>query len=368
MTMSDALLDTQPAELLVNSHNEWDPLEEVIVGRVAGSAMPPWHVTLKSTVPQRAWEVLQALSGKPAPPPFVTAAQKELDTFIDILEAEGVTVRRPDLIPQARPFATPDWDCEGGYNIANPRDLLLVIGDEIIETAPAWRSRYFEVNAYRSLLMEYFRAGAKWSAAPRPRLTDDFYNDDYEVPAKSQPQRYAINETEVTFDAADFCRCGRDLFVTRSNVTNDLGIKWLARHLGDGYRIHTIETKSRQPMHIDTTFVPLAPGKALINPEYVDTDRLPSVLAEWELRYAPLPVVNPGMTIDMSSTWLTMNVLMLDPKRVMVEAAQEPLMQMLRDWGFEPVPCPYQNYYYFGGGFHCSTLDVRRRGELQSYF
>jgi glycine amidinotransferase len=26
------------------------------------------------------------------------------------------------------------------------------------------------------------------------------------------------------------------------------------------------------------------------------------------------------------------------------------------------------NYAPFGGSFHCATLDIRRRGELQSYF
>ena len=60
--------------------------------------------------------------------------------------------------------------------------------------------------------------------------------------------RYIINESELVFDAADFVRCGRDLFVTRSNVTNATGIDWLRRHLGDGFRIHEVETMCRQPM------------------------------------------------------------------------------------------------------------------------
>ena len=42
--------------------------------------------------------------------------------------------------------------------------------------------------------------------------------------------------------------------------------------------------------------------------------------------------------------------------------------QTLKGWGFEPIPCPFMNYKIFGGGFHCATLDIRRRGELQSYF
>jgi glycine amidinotransferase len=60
--------------------------------------------------------------------------------------------------------------------------------------------------------------------------------------------RYMVNEFEPVFDATDFVRCGRDLFVTRSNVTNLSGIAWLRRHLGDGYRIHEIESRCRQPM------------------------------------------------------------------------------------------------------------------------
>jgi glycine amidinotransferase len=47
---------------------------------------------------------------------------------------------------------------------------------------------------------------------------------------------------------------------------------------------------------------------------------------------------------------------------------QESLIKKLKDWGFTPIPCSFANYAPFGGSFHCATLDVRRRGELQSYF
>ena len=33
---------------IVNSHNEFDPLEEVIVGKVEGSTIPEWHVSGKA--------------------------------------------------------------------------------------------------------------------------------------------------------------------------------------------------------------------------------------------------------------------------------------------------------------------------------
>ena len=353
----------------VNSYNEWDPLEEVIVGRVTGAAVPPWHISLQSATPEHSWDLLKVLSAKPAPSAFVEAARRDVEQFVHILEAEGVKVRRPDPIPQTPGFATPDWECEAGYNIANPRDLLLVLGDEILETPGAWRPRYFEQMAYRKLLHEYFEAGARWTAAPKPRLADSFYNEDYTVPAEGEPLRYSINETEMTFDAADFTRCGRDIFATRSNVTNEFGIEWLRRHLGDDYTIHRVDTRCRQPMHIDTTLVPLGPGKALVNPDFLGIENVPEIMQKhWELREAPPPVADLTQPLDLSSAWLSMNVLVLDPQRVIVEASQEPLIALLKDWRIEPIPCPFSNYFVYGGAFHCATLDVRRRGTLESYF
>ena len=49
------------------------------------------------------------------------------------------------------------------------------------------------------------------------------------------------------------------------------------RHLGAAYSVHEIVSRCPQPMHIDTTFVPLAPGKALVNPEFLDKEQLPGV-------------------------------------------------------------------------------------------
>jgi glycine amidinotransferase len=70
----------------------------------------------------------------------------------------------------------------------------------------------------------------------------------------------------------------------------------------------------------------------------------------------------------MCSPWTSINVLMLDHRRVVVDASQPTLHRALKDWGFEPRPLPFLAYGPFGGAFHCATLDTRRRGELQNYF
>lgn len=351
----------------VNSYNEWDPLEEVIVGRLEGATIPAYHVTVTYNIPAKTARLYRPFSGRRYPKFLVKRAQKELDEFIHILESEGVVIRRPDIMDYSIRYRTPDWTSKG-FCSACPRDGFLVIGDEIIETPMAWRSRYFEPHAYRSLFKEYFANGARWTSAPKPQLLDSLYDYDFRAPEKEQPLRYVINESELVFDAADFVRCGRDIFVTKSNVTNSFGIAWVRRHLGEKYSIHEIASKCPTPMHIDSTFMPLAPGKVLVNPEYINIDNLPKVLKSWDILVAPQPDPVDGYILSMCSKWISLNVLMLDEKRVIVEKSQASMIKALKNWGFEPITCSFMNYGLFGGSFHCATLDIRRKGKLQSYF
>ena len=57
-----------------------------------------------------------------------------------------------------------------------PRDVLLVVGEEIIEAPMCWRSRFFEYRAYRDLMKEYFHAGATWTVAPKALMDDALYD------------------------------------------------------------------------------------------------------------------------------------------------------------------------------------------------
>ena len=162
----------------VSSHNEWDPLEEVIVGRVEGAAIPGVHVSIRQVLPRRLDRMLPWIGGWHYPRRFVEAARRELDEFIHILEAEGAIVRRPEPVDFRRKFRTPHWSSRG-FACACPRDGFLVIGNEIIETPMSWPSRHFEGIAYRPLFKEYFARGARWTAAPRPELRDELYDANF---------------------------------------------------------------------------------------------------------------------------------------------------------------------------------------------
>lgn len=356
---------------VVSSWNEWDPLEEIIVGILDGASGEEWSFAREATIPRdRVDEVRRRMmsnAGKPrlkTDPERVAAAQKDLDEFVHILEAEGVTVRRPDPVDHSRPYQTPDWICTGGRSSTVPRDVMIVVGDEILESTMCWRSRYFEILGYRSLIKEYFRGGARWSAAPKPRMLDELYKKDFVL-----GEGYVLTEAEPVFDAADICRIGKDLFVQKSNVTNDLGIQWLQRHFDGRLNVHAVEFDDPRAWHIDATFVPLAPGKLLLNPDR-PIKQLPEMFrrAGWEILECPLTSISTSDVDYELQKWLHMNMLSLDEKRIIVEKNEERLIRTLTEWGFQPIPCSFRAFYKFGGSFHCATCDVRRRGQLQSYF
>ena len=94
----------------VGSYNEWDPLEEVIVGRLEGATIPTYHPVVTFNVPKMAARAYRLVSGFRYPRMLLEPAQRELDEFIHILEAEGVTVRRPDVIDFSRKTRSPNWN------------------------------------------------------------------------------------------------------------------------------------------------------------------------------------------------------------------------------------------------------------------
>ncbi len=57
---------------VVNSHTEWDPLEEVIVGRVDDATIPEWHVSGKAVWPAKHWDMYKNHVGESFPSELVT--------------------------------------------------------------------------------------------------------------------------------------------------------------------------------------------------------------------------------------------------------------------------------------------------------
>jgi len=219
---------------------------------------------------------LEDLPRGPFPQRIIEETEEDLEAFIAVLTGLGVTVRRPETWPHEARFSTIHWEAQGYYNYC-PRDLLLVVADQIIETPNVIRSRSQETFSYRALMVDYLRSGARWYAAPRPMLLDSLFEVD-----RSRP---TPRNDEPAFDAANVLRLGRDLVYLVSSTGNELGGQWLQTLLGETYRVHFLEDVYFGS-HIDSTFVALRPGLVLCNSARVADETLQGILKQWEVLYA----------------------------------------------------------------------------------
>ena len=112
------------AEIPVNSYTEWDPLEEVIVGRLEGATIPSGHVSRQSESASACREGVSARRRLSLPKMDGARLPSGNSTqFIHILESEGITVRRPDIVDFVRPYRSPHWSSRG-FSTACPRDIF----------------------------------------------------------------------------------------------------------------------------------------------------------------------------------------------------------------------------------------------------
>jgi len=346
---------------VVWSCNEWDQLEEVIVGNPLRARFPtPDLSTRLAEFPDRS---LEKIPTGPFPQQIIEETEEDLSAFVAVLEDMGVTVKRPQTWPHEAKFSTIHWESEGYYNYC-PRDVMLVIGDQIIETPNVIRSRAQETFSYRTLLVDYLSSGAKWYSAPKPMLLDSLFDVDRNKPTP-------LNH-EPAFDAANVLRLGRDLIYLVSGTGNEMGGQWLQTVLGDAIRVHFLKDVY-YGSHIDSTIVALRPGLMLCNPARINDDTLPEILKQWEIIYSP-PMEGTGkqdadyLSKSIGSAWIDMNLFSINPNLVVVDRDQTGLIRLLEKRGLDVIPLKLRHSRMLGGGFHCVTLDIRRGGRLQRYF
>ena len=385
---------------IVNCWNEWDPLKRVVVGRPEGTTMP---------APGPDWQHNAASGGIPLgywgyfPQDMVDAAIEQQDGFIKIMEKRGIIVDRVSIhhsLLDGRPVGTPDWMTQTQHGQNNPRDLFLPLGNEIMEAPGSRRSRWYEYLCMRPLFEKWFKEDPDflWTAAPKPRLTDESFVKNYwydfisvwseeEKRQKMLNWEYHLTEKEPMWDAADACRAGKDIFWQASAVTNRGGMEWLRRYLASrGLRLRPIQFDSTpagywRPWHIDVILTFVRPGLAIVSADKnIVTPGIFELFKrnDWELVTAARPVYEWHDDLTMSApatgkglrgtNWISMNTFSLDPKTMCVSDKEPGYMEQLNKLGVEVLPVAYEKVYRFGGMLHCNTLDVYREGKCEDYF
>jgi hypothetical protein len=126
---------------LVWSCNEWDPLEEVIVGNPLAARFP--HADPSTRLAEYPDREMEAIPQGPFPDWIIEETEEDLDQFVEVLEQAGARVRRPATWPHEAEFSTIHWTSRGYYNYCprdhrNPeRDPQPCAGDFQLQTTPA---------------------------------------------------------------------------------------------------------------------------------------------------------------------------------------------------------------------------------------
>jgi len=343
----------------INANTEWGTLKEVILGRAEWAQVPRIKNKDIHCVDYANIDDLSNMPGGQYPEDVINETIEDLDVFQKQLEDIGVKVMRPIKFNHGVTHMSPDWSSDAYYSYC-PRDSVLTIGDMLIETPMPLRSRYFETFGMRSIFKEYFVNGSRWIAAPKPRLPDKLYD-------RSDLNAPTLTEYEPAFDAANCVKIGKDILYLVSNSGNKMGARWLQSTLGEKYTVHMLENVYAY-VHLDTSIMPLAPGKVLLNPERVKEEQLPNIFDKWEKIWAPIPQETQVMhDWAPASPWLGMNILSLSESLVAVEENQINLTKTLEDAGFDVMHVKMRHCRTLSGGPHCVTLDTVREDEYADY-
>jgi len=304
------------------SINEWDPLEAIIVGSVTHANWPATDPVFAEESKKTTWTETPVPAG-PVPQWIVDETNRELDLLCEAILKYGATVYRP----QPMDFVQE----KGMYNYC-PRDRLLVWGDTVVDCNMMYPCRNQEIKNYNRLLSE-----------ARNILT--------------MPR-----DQGMILDAANVCRLGDTWLFLESASGNRAAYDWLC----DQFPKVTIELCNfYSGVHIDSTIVPLREGLVMLNASRVTEANCPRALRDWQKIWVTDDMIVPQTfhQYPYASKWIAMNMLVLDPETVIMDASQHRLMAVLKTHGIDSIPLTLSHSRTLGGGFHCVTLDTRRRHD-----
>ena len=330
-------------------YQHWDPLKVCIVGR---SYPPEFYSWIKVPHVRKLFERI------------AIETEEDYQNIVKKLENFGVTVLRPTVFSDSSHYLMPD-DSRYLPPPMTPRDFSVMIGNKFFES---------------------FNTSSEWIGGYE-------YIVDH---VKAQGNQVA-KTVHSCINGAMVARIGRDLFIGTERYTQDQQkLKIDIDQEFPDTRNHIINTGG----HGDGTYCLVAPGLIISLydiPTYADT------FPEWEVVYLPgqswdavepfleLKEKNQGKwwipgfekdddVINVVEQWLgrwvgyveetvfDVNMLIIDPKNVMVFNYNKLVFDALERYGITPHIVPFRHRYFWDGGIHCVTSDLHREGTMQNYF
>lgn len=367
-------------------YQHWDPLKVCAVGR---SYPPEFYSWMQNSKVRKLFERI------------AIETEEDYQNIIKLLERFDVEVVRPDLIENT--FI-------GGRHVPppmTPRDYTVMIGDTF------YHSYGFGFKMFYDEIKD-----PSW---PECRSLDDFYNlpmsiqnecthvfglDKYLTnnnysrifeKIKNQGNKIKSYFENEDHNGAMVSRLGKDLYFGTHRLDQDLvALKQRVNLEFPNTRNHIVKTEG----HSDAVYCPVCPGLVISLydvPSYEDT------FPGWEVVYLEgqswgkvKPFIDlkeknkgkwwiPGFeydndVIDVVEQWLghwtgyveetvfDVNMLIIDPKNVIVFNYNKTVFDALERYGVTPHIVHFRHRYFWDGGIHCITSDLHREGVMQDYF
>jgi N-dimethylarginine dimethylaminohydrolase len=305
----------------IHSYNEWDQLREIYVGVATHANWPTNDPVFANESEKTLWKETPVPSG-PVPDWIINEANEDLDLLAKILDSQGVVVNRPST--------TLNFQTAGGMYNYCPRDRFLIAGDVIVDPAMMYPCRDMEELCYTPML-------------------DD--NTVVQMPRGAG----------MTLDAANICRLGDTWIYLESESGNTAAYDWLCAKFP---LINIEKVNFYSGVHIDSTIVPLREGLVLCNKVRVKSkDYLPPSLKNWDVIWVDDMVPQSFHEYPYASKWIGLNMLAVNSDTVIMDAAQETLINTLEKHKFTVIPHTLRHSRTLGGGHHCVTLDTWREND-----
>jgi hypothetical protein len=364
-------------------YQHWDPLKVCVVGR---SYPPEFYSWI--TVPH-VRELFERIA---------VETEEDYQSIVKKLQEFGVEVLRPNLpahhSAQGR-FVPPPM---------TPRDHNIMIGQTF------YTDHFDFVEFYNNVKDHTWAKCASYQEfLTLPQHIQDECNSTHhlsthmhsgyeEIFDHIQRQGNTIKPRPgQNLNGAMVTRLGRDLYFGTEDYTQDqTAYKTFVNSEFTQTRNHMVNTGG----HSDGTYCPVCPGLIISLtdvPTYADT------FPDWEVVYLPgqswdavspflkLKEKNAGRwwipgfehddaVVNVVETWLghwtgyveetvfDVNMLIVDPKNVMVFNYNKQVFDALDRYGITPHIVPFRHRYFWDGGIHCVTSDLHRQGTMQDYF
>lgn len=370
-------------------YQHWDPLKVCVVGR---SYPPEFYSWIN--VPH-----VRSLFEK-----IAIETEEDYQNIIKKLQEFGVKVLRPEL--PADPLVN------GKYvpPPMTPRDHTVMIGDT-----------FYTQYGNTDHLIKVFYNSVKDISWPDCNNLTEFNNlPDYiqdECKNVHQLGQHVFKPSPYSNIVEHIKKHGNVVKTLENQVINGAMISRIGKDLYFGTEYYTQDTSDLEEKiaqefpntrnhivntggHSDGTFCPVCPGLII---SLKDVPTYANTFPGWEVVYLPgqswtkvqsflqLKEKNKGKwwipgfendqaVIDLVENWLghwtgyveetvfDVNMLIIDPKNVIVFNYNKQVFDALDRYGITPHIVPFRHRYFWDGGIHCVTSDLHREGTMQDYF